>query len=84
MILQTDQNPQRKTIFQAILARHSVRAYTQDKPAHSTVQTLLEAAVRAPRAMHVYWICRMMHVHVLMQGHYWMKRYSSFVTSYEK
>jgi nitroreductase len=38
-------------VFEAILARRSVRAYTQDKLGHNTIQTLLEAAVRAPTAM---------------------------------
>ena len=44
--------PQKRTIFEAILARHSVRSYTEQTLDDSTIQTLLEAAVRAPTAMH--------------------------------
>ncbi len=39
-------------MFEAILARRSVRAYAQDKIKRATVQTLLEAAVHAPTAIH--------------------------------
>ena len=52
MVLPTCNKPQEKTVFEAILARRSVRAYTQEKLDRRTVQTLLEAAVRAPTAMH--------------------------------
>jgi hypothetical protein len=46
MILPTVQNPQeRRTIFEAILARRSARAYAQGKLARRAAQTLLEAAV---------------------------------------
>jgi nitroreductase len=44
--------PLGKSVFEAILARRSVRAYTPEIPGRNTVQTLLEAAVRAPTAMH--------------------------------
>jgi nitroreductase len=43
---------QRETIFENIFARRSVRVYTPDRIEPGTVQTLLEAAVRAPTAMH--------------------------------
>lgn len=42
-----------KDVFESILARNSVRAYAPDQIDHRTVQTLLEAAVHAPTAMHV-------------------------------
>ena len=41
-----------KTVFEAILARRSVRAYAPIEVGRKAVQTLLEAAVRAPTAMH--------------------------------
>jgi nitroreductase len=42
----------RMSVFEAILARRSVRSYT-DHPLHrTTIKTLLEAAVRAPTAVH--------------------------------
>jgi nitroreductase len=44
--------PLGRSVFEAILARRSVRAYTTDMLDRYTVQTLLEAAVRAPTAMH--------------------------------
>lgn len=44
--------PQRKNVFEAILARRSVRTYSPDPIDRNTVLTLLEAAVRAPTAMH--------------------------------
>jgi nitroreductase len=47
-----NENPVKKDIFETILARRSVRAYAQNELDRSTVQTLLEAAVRAPTAMH--------------------------------
>ncbi len=34
------------------MARHSVRAYAKEIPDRDTIQTLLEAAVHAPTAMH--------------------------------
>lgn len=47
----TTDKPQRN-IFETILARSSVRSYTPDVIDRSTIQTLLETAVRAPTAMH--------------------------------
>jgi nitroreductase len=41
-----------KNVFEAILARRSVRAYSSRQVGQSAVNTLLEAAVRAPTAMH--------------------------------
>jgi len=52
MTLPANGNPQKKYIFENILARRSVRAYTSDELDRNTVQILLEAAVRAPTAMH--------------------------------
>src|ERR1700693_2758366 len=49
---QTIEKPQGKNVFEAILARRTVRAYLPDKVSKNPVQTLLEAAVRAPTAMH--------------------------------
>jgi nitroreductase len=39
-------------VFEAILARRSVRIYTEEIPDSTVVNTLLEAAVRAPTAAH--------------------------------
>jgi nitroreductase len=39
-------------IFETILARRSVRSYASDEIERSTIHTMLEAAVRAPTAMH--------------------------------
>uniref|UniRef100_E6QTV3 Nitroreductase n=1 Tax=mine drainage metagenome TaxID=410659 RepID=E6QTV3_9ZZZZ len=39
-------------LFEAILARRSVRAYAPDELDRKAIQTLLNAAVRAPTAMH--------------------------------
>lgn len=44
--------PSSMSIFKAIYARHSVRAYTAAQIDKATVQTLLDAAVHAPTAMH--------------------------------
>jgi nitroreductase len=52
MTLPANEKLPKKNIFEAILARRSVRAYALDEISRSTVQTLLEAAVRAPTAMH--------------------------------
>lgn len=43
--------PLGRNVFEAILARRSVRAYESVKVGLTTVNTLLEAAVRAPTAM---------------------------------
>lgn len=52
MTLSAIERPLKKNLFEAILARRSVRSYTPDVLDRNTVQTLLEAAVRAPTAMH--------------------------------
>ena len=52
MLLPIIEKPQGKNVFEAILARRTVRAYAPDKPSRHAIQTLLEAAVRAPTAMH--------------------------------
>jgi nitroreductase len=62
------EKPYRKNFFEAILARHSVRAYAPDGLDHSTIQTLLEAAVRAPTAMHEEpWAFVVVQDHALLQ-----------------
>ena len=52
MLLPTIEKPRGKNIFEAILARRTVRSYLPDKVSKNAIQTLLEAAVRAPTAMH--------------------------------
>ena len=52
MPLSANEKPPEKSIFETILARRSVRAYAPDELDRNTIQTLLEAAVRAPTAMH--------------------------------
>lgn len=52
MAMLDNEKLQKKNVFEIILARRSVRAYAPDKVDRSTVQTLLEAAVRAPTAIH--------------------------------
>lgn len=52
MQLKAYEKPQGRNVFEAILARRSVRAYASVKPGSVAVNTLLEAAVRAPTAMH--------------------------------
>jgi nitroreductase len=46
------EQPLGRSVFEAILARRSIRAYAPDIPGAKAVNTLLEAAVRAPSAMH--------------------------------
>lgn len=41
-----------QSVFETILARRSVRSYTPQQVDADTLRTLLEAAVRAPTAMH--------------------------------
>lgn len=41
-----------QNVFETILARRSVRGYTPQQVDKDTLRTLLEAAVRAPTAMH--------------------------------
>lgn len=43
--------PMGRSVFEAILARRSVRSYAAGKLGRNTILTLLEAAVRAPTAM---------------------------------
>jgi nitroreductase len=52
MVLPANKEQQEMNIFETILARRSVRAYAPSELDRNTVQTLLEAAVRAPTAMH--------------------------------
>lgn len=52
MHLKAYEKPQGRNVFEAILARRSVRAYASTKPGPAAINTLLEAAVRAPTAMH--------------------------------
>jgi len=52
MVLQCHEESLGKDVFEAILAHRSVRAYTPEVLGRKTVQTLLEAAVRAPTTMH--------------------------------
>lgn len=51
MDMSIHEEPLGRSVFEAILARRSVRSYTQEKIGRNTVHTLLEAAVRAPTAM---------------------------------
>ena len=52
MTLAAIEKPQNKNVFESILARRSVRTFAPDALDRDTVNTLLEAAVRAPTAMH--------------------------------
>ena len=52
MTLSANEKSQEKNIFETILERRSVRAYAPNELDRNTVKTLLEAAVRAPTAMH--------------------------------
>jgi nitroreductase len=52
MALPVQVTPLERSVFEAILARRSVRAYTPEILGRKIVHTLLEAAVRAPTAMH--------------------------------
>lgn len=52
MHLKAYEKPLGRNVFEAILARRSVRAYAPDEPGSKAINTLLEAAVRAPTAMH--------------------------------
>jgi nitroreductase len=68
MTLAAIEKPLKKNLFEAILARRSVRTYTPDELARNTVQTLLEAAVRAPTAMHEEpWAFVVVQDHALLQ-----------------
>ena len=52
MTLAAIERPLGKYTFEAILGRRSVRSYRPDELDRNTIQNLLEAAVRAPTAMH--------------------------------
>jgi nitroreductase len=68
MTLAAIERPLNKDVFEAILARRSVRAYAPHRLDRDTVQTLLEAAVRAPTAMHEEpWAFVVLQNHALMQ-----------------
>ena len=68
MTLATIERPLRKSAFETILARRSVRSYQPDVLEHNTIQTLLEAAVRAPTAMHEEpWAFVVVQDHALLQ-----------------
>ena len=68
MTLAAIDKPQKKNVFEAILARRSVRTYAPDQLGRNTVQTLLEAAVRAPTAMHEEpWAFVVVQDHALLQ-----------------
>jgi len=68
MTLTAIEKPLKKTVFEAILARRSVRAYAPDTLDRNTIQTLLEAAVRAPTAMHEQpWAFVVVQDHALLQ-----------------
>lgn len=47
-----DPEPQAQALFAVLRARRSVRAYTQAPVAHNAIETLLDAAVHAPTAIH--------------------------------
>ena len=51
MLVKANEIPIGRSVFEAILARRSVRTYAKNKVSHKAVNTLLEAAVRAPTAM---------------------------------
>jgi len=68
MTLATIDKPLKRNVFEAILARRSVRAYAPDGLDRNTIQTLLEAAVRAPTAMHEEpWAFVVVQDHALLQ-----------------
>jgi nitroreductase len=52
MAMPDDIRESRMSVFEAILARRSVRSYAARKLHRPTINTLLEAAVRAPTAVH--------------------------------
>ncbi|HUV98867.1 MAG TPA: nitroreductase family protein [Gallionella sp.] len=68
MTLAAIRKPLKKNVFEAILARHSVRSYAPDELDRDTINTLLEAAVRAPTAMHEEpWAFVVVQDHALLQ-----------------
>ncbi|HTN95205.1 MAG TPA: nitroreductase family protein [Gallionella sp.] len=74
MALTATEKPQIKNVFEANLSRRSVRTYAPDELDRDTVATLLEAAVRAPTAMHEEpW------AFVVLQDHALLQRFSDLV-----
>jgi nitroreductase len=68
MTLAAIERPLGKYTFEAILARRSVRSYRPGQLDRNTIQTLLEAAVRAPTAMHEEpWAFVVVQDHALLQ-----------------
>ena len=68
MTLAAIDRPLRKNAFETILARRSVRSYTPEPLDRNTIQSLLEAAVRAPTAMHEEpWAFVVVQDHALLQ-----------------
>jgi nitroreductase len=68
MTLTAIEKPLKKNVFETILARRSVRSYRPDELDRNTIQTLLEAAVRAPTAMHEEpWAFVVIQDHALLQ-----------------
>jgi nitroreductase len=68
MTLAAIEKPLKKNAFEAILARRSVRSYAPDVLDRNTINTLLEAAVRAPTAMHEEpWAFVIVQDHALLQ-----------------
>jgi nitroreductase len=55
MQLKAYDKPLGRNVFEAILARRSVRSYAPVKVGFNVINTLLEAAVRAPSAMQEPW-----------------------------
>ena len=51
-VMPDDFRESRMSVFEVILARRSVRSFTAHELHRSTIKTLLEAAVRAPTAVH--------------------------------
>ena len=68
MTLAAIDRPLRKNAFETILARRSVRSYAPEPLDRNTIQSLLEAAVRAPTAMHEEpWAFVVVQDHALLQ-----------------
>jgi nitroreductase len=68
MTLASINKPLNKDAFETILARRSVRSYAPEELDRKTVKTLLEAAVRAPTAMHEEpWAFVVVQDHALLQ-----------------
>jgi nitroreductase len=68
MTLAAIEKPLGKYPFEAIFARRSVRSFRPGQLDRNTIQTLLEAAVRAPTAMHEEpWAFVVVQDHALLQ-----------------